>query len=186
MDSAEKLLQPGTVVVIPTDTVYGVAASAKDLKAVERLYALKSRENKPGTLIAANLDQLVELGLKKRYLTAVEQFWPGQVSVIIPSADQNLFYLHQGKQSLAVRLPDDKKLVELLNKTGPLLTSSANLPGKKPAETIEEARQYFGDRIDLYEDGGDLSGRQPSTIIRIVDDAIEVLREGAVRVKPNE
>ena len=186
MDSAKELLKPGVVAVIPTDTVYGLAARASDIAAVEKLYALKSRENKPGTLIAANLDQLVELGLKKRYLTAVEQFWPGPVSVIIPSADPKLEYLHQGKASLAVRLPDDKNLIALLKETGPLVTSSANQPGEKPAETVEEAREYFGDQVDSYEDGGDLSGRQPSTIIRIVDDAIEVLREGAVKIKPNE
>jgi L-threonylcarbamoyladenylate synthase len=84
--------------------------------------------------------------------------------------------------ALAVRIPDDKKLQALLKETGPLLTSSANPPGKKPADTIAEARKYFGDKVDFYSDGGDLSKRQPSTVIRIIDDAVEVLRQGAVKI----
>lgn len=179
---SDKLLNSGAIGVIPTDTVYGVAARAQDPQAVERLYTLKKRESKPGTLIAANIKQLEELGLKHRYLKAVEQYWPGAVSVIIPCGDPKLAYLHQGKMSLAVRIPDHKELHELLLETGPLLTSSANHPGEQPANTIEEAKAYFGEQVDFYIDGGDVSGRKPSTIIRIIDDAVEVIRPGAVDI----
>lgn len=182
MTNTKKFLAPGAIGVIPTDTVYGVVARAADQEAVARLYKIKKREGKPGTLIAANLQQLEDLGLKHRYLKAVEQFWPGAVSVVIPAANPSLEYLHLGKMTLAIRIPDDKKLQELLKQTGPLLTSSANLPGRLEASTIEQARAYFGDEVDFYEDGGDLSGRKPSTVIRIVDDAIEVLRPGAVDI----
>lgn len=179
---ATELNKPGAVGVIPTDTVYGVAARAADEEAAARLYRLKRRDNKPGTLIAADIGQLEKLGLKHRYLKAVEQFWPGAVSVVIPASDPALQYLHRGRMSLAVRVPAGKKLQSLLKKTGPLLTSSANQPGEPPANTVAEARKYFGDQVDFYIDGGDLSGRQPSTIIRILDDAVEVLRPGAVKI----
>jgi L-threonylcarbamoyladenylate synthase len=178
----DKLNKKGAIGVIPTDTVYGVVAGANDPEAVERLYRLKKRDKKPGTVIAADLEQLEALGLKHRYLKAVEQFWPGPISVIIPVADPNLKYLHQGAMSLAVRLPKDKELAKLLNKTGPLLTSSANRPGAAPANNLQEARAYFNRSVDFYVDGGDLSKRQPSTIVRIIDDAIDVVRQGAVKV----
>src|SRR6266567_4280535 len=97
-----KLQKPGAVGVIPTDTVYGLVARAADQAAAARLYEIKKREAKPGTLMAANSGQLEELGLKHRYLKAVEQFWPGAVSVVIPVGDPALKYLHQGKMSLAV------------------------------------------------------------------------------------
>lgn len=181
----QKLGVPGGVGVLPTDTVYGLVAKASDRTAVKRLYDLKQREGKPGTIIAADVDQLEDLGLKRRYLKAVEQFWPGAVSVIIPCGAE-LEYLHEGKNSLAVRIPDDEKLQKLLKQTGPLLTSSANHPGEPTAMNITEAKAYFGDKVDFYEDDGNLSGRQPSTIIRIVDDAIEIIREGAVKIKENE
>jgi L-threonylcarbamoyladenylate synthase len=177
----QKLTAPGAVGVLPTDTVYGLVARASDEAAVKRLYELKLREGKPGTIIAASIEQLEALGLKHRYLKAVEQFWPGAVSVIIPCGLE-LSYLHDGVGSLAVRIPADENLQKLLQQTGPLLTSSANHPDQPIAMTIHETKQYFKDNVDFYEDGGDLSGRQPSTIIRIVDDAVEVIRQGAVKI----
>lgn len=177
---ADHLRTPSQIAVIPTDTVYGVVARAADPAAVAKLYALKHREAKPGTIVAANIDQLVELGVKRRYLTAVEQFWPGAVSVIIPCGDE-LEYIHQGVGSLAFRIPADTWLLALLEQTGPLVTSSANQPGEPPATTVEEAKAYFGDDVEWYEDGGSIN-REPSTVIRILDDAIEIVRLGAVKM----
>ncbi len=176
------LSTPGAVGVLPTDTVYGLVARASDPAAVGRLYAAKNREHKPGTVIAASIDQLESLGLKRRYMTAVSQFWPGAVSVIIPCATAELDYLHQGKQSLAVRIPASSELRKLLEQTCPLLTSSANHPGQPTAVTVDQARQVFGDEVDFYIDGGDLSDHQASTIIRVIDDAVEVIRQGAVKI----
>lgn len=175
------LIAGGAVGVLPTDTVYGLVCSARLPAAANRLYGLKHREHKPGTIIAASIEQLVELGLKRRYLLPLAEYWPGAVSVVIPCGDE-LEYLHQGVGSLAVRIPADDKLQKLLEQTGPLLTSSANYPGEPVASTVGQARQYFGDNADFYVDGGDLSDNQPSTIVRIVDDAIEVLRQGAVTI----
>ncbi len=90
--------------------------------------------------------------------------------------------MHQGTFRQAFRIPKAENFRTLLQKTGPLLTSSANLAGKAPSNTIQGAQDYFGDKIDFYVDGGDLSGRLPSTLIRVVDDAVEVLREGAVKI----
>lgn len=182
MDAALKQLLAGSIGVIPTDTVYGVVAQAANEQAVRRLYAVKKREAKPGTIIAADIEQLEALGLKHRYLKAVEQYWPGAVSVVIPCGPE-LQYLHQGKYSLAVRVPADLKLQQLLGQTGPLLTSSANQPGDPVSTTINQAKDYFNDTVDFYVDGGDLSHNQPSTIIRIIDDAIEVIRHGAVTIE---
>jgi L-threonylcarbamoyladenylate synthase len=186
LEAKDVLMKPGAVAVIPTDTVYGLVARANDQAAVARLYQLKRRENKPGTLIACSIEQLTELGIKRRYLTAVEQYWPGAVSVIVPVGDPSLTYLHQGKMSLAVRLPDDGALKALLEETGPLLTTSANQPGEQPATTIETAKEIFGKAVDAYVGDGDLSNRKASTIIRIVDDAVEIIRPGAVDIKENE
>lgn len=154
-------LSKGAIGVMPTDTVYGLVCEANIQEAVMRLYKVKHRENKPGTIIAASVEQLVELGLKKRYLKAVEQFWPGPVTVIVPTDNTALTYLDQGVGSLAVRVVDDPRIIELLEQTGPLLTSSANKPGEPPATTIAQAKNYFGDTID---------------------DAVEIVRQGAVQL----
>jgi L-threonylcarbamoyladenylate synthase len=181
-DVAHKLQKPGAVGVIPTDTVYGIVARAADRASVKRLYEVKKRSHKPGTIIAASREQLELLGLKHRYLKAVEQFWPGAVSIIIPASDPDLAYLRQGQPSLAVRIPKLTTLHELLTKTGPLLTSSANIAGEPVAVNVEQAKAYFGNQVDFYEDGGNLAGHQASTLIQIVDDAVVVLRQGAVKV----
>lgn len=174
-----KILQDGGVAVIPTDTVYGVVCRAADKEAAERLYSLKSRQKNPGPVIASSIDQLVDLGIKRRYLTAVSQYWPGAISIEIP---HDLFYLNQGTGRQAFRVIKDAWLKDLLDQTGPLLTSSANLPGQPTAENINEAKQYFGTKVDFYLDGGELKDRAPSTLIRVVDDVVEVLREGAVKI----
>lgn len=181
-----ELLVGGAVGVLPTDTVYGLVCVAKNKQAVKKLYALKHREKKPGTLIAASIDQLVELGFKRRYLTAVEQFWPGAVSIEQPTSNPDLAYLNQDTGRQAVRVVADAQLVKLLEQTGPLLTSSANQPDEPTANNLQEAQAYFGDTIDFYVDGGDRSDQKPSTLIRVVDDAVEVLREGAVIIKEND
>ena len=180
-DAAALLSRPGAIGVLPTDTIYGVVARAADNMAVRRLYGLKRREHKPGTLIAADISQLVDLGIKRRYLQPVSHYWPGAVSVVIPCGPE-LEYLHQGMGSIAVRIPGDEAVIALLQQTGPLLTSSANQPGLPPADTVAAARAYFGDSVDFYVDGGDRSGRVSSTVLRVVDDAVEVLRQGAVRI----
>lgn len=172
-------LESDKIVVLPTDTVYGVCVKASGHRSVAALYALKNRKAKPGTVIASSIDQIVELGVKRRYLTAVQQFWPGQVSIEIPNS---VDYLNQKTGRQAFRVVKDPKLIQLLEVTGPLLTSSCNLPGEEPANNIEEAIKYFGDKISIYVDGGDLSGRLPSTLIRVIDDAVEVVREGSVKI----
>lgn len=169
----------GQVGVLPSDTVYGLVCSASDQAAVARLYDLKHREHKPGTVVAANVQQLIDLGIPPRYLKAVEAYWPNPLSVIV-SCGVGLQYLHQGKGTLAVRVPADPRFCSLLVRTGPLMTTSANDPGEPVAANIAQARTYFGDTIDFYVDGGTVRDHTPSTIIRVVDDAIEVVRQGAV------
>lgn len=178
---AISLIQEGKVGVLPTDTVYGLVASAHNPDAVAKLYTLKHREQKPGTTIAANIEQLIELGVKARYLKAVEGYWPNPLSIIIPVGEE-LAYLHQGLRSLPFRIPRDEPFRRVLARTGPLASSSANDPGQPPANTVAEAVAYFGDKVDFYVDGGDLSGNKASTIIRIIDDAIEVIRHGALNI----
>lgn len=180
-DELPALLRQGDIGVMPTDTLYGLVVAADDQEAVARLYRLKKRERKPGTVIAADIEQLVLLGLKARYIKPVALYWPNPLSILIPCGPE-LSYLHQGVGSLAVRIPREKELISLTKQTGPLLTTSANPPGKPPANTMQEAVSYFGDDVDFYVDSGDLSGRPPSTVIRVVDDMVEVVRRGAVKI----
>lgn len=182
LTEALSVLLEGGVVVLPTDTVYGIVARAEDPKAVAKLYDAKHRHGKPGTVIAANVEQLADLGIDAKQLSQVAHLWPASVSVILQDHPE-LAYLDQGAHSLAVRIPQAPDVRTLLLKTGPLLTSSANMPGQPPATTVAEAQAYFADRVDAYVDGGLIQDAQPSTIVRIKPDGeIEIVRQGAVQL----
>lgn len=178
VEESIQLLQQGLIGVMPTDTVYGVVASATQPEAVARFYALKQREQKPGTLIAANTDQLVSLGVSLSEIVRVEHYWPNPLSAVLTV--QGNEYLHQGVGSLAMRVVADTTIRALLERTGPLITSSANQPGQPPATTVDEAVAYFGDMVDFYVDGGLISDVLPSTIIRPTADGVEILRQGSI------
>lgn len=175
------IVKKGSVGVIPTDTLLGLICIASESKNVKRLYEIKSREKKPGTIVASNIDQLVNIGIKRRYLKAVEHFWPNPISIVIPCGNE-LNYLHDGVGSIAVRITGNKKLVKFLDQTGALLTTSANLPGQPESRNVQEAINYFGSRVEFYVEDDIESTNKPSTIIRIVDDAVEVLREGQLKI----
>lgn len=178
-DQAASWLRRKKVGVLPTDTVYGLVASASDQAAVDRFYALKNRDQKPGTLIVANTDQLLALGVPSDQIEQVAQYWPNPLSAVLTVTGND--YLHQGVGTLAMRVVADTKIRDLLEQTGPLITSSANQPGEPPATTIDEAIAYFGDDVDFYVDGGQIIA-EPSTIIRPGSDAIEILRRGSVTI----
>ena len=178
---APALLSEGAVGVLPTDTVYGLIARARDPRAVAKLYALKHREHKPGTIIAASLEHIHDLGVPKIYLDQTENLWPNPLSIVLPVGEA-FAYLHQGVGNIAIRVVDDPVLAKVLQETGPLLTSSANQPGEPVSTSVGQAWNYFKDSVDFYVDGGDRSGRVPSTIIRLLDDGeIEVIRPGTMK-----
>ena len=176
------LLHGGAIGVLPTDTVYGLVSVIAP-QPIERLYATKPRQSHAGTIIAASVDDLIALGLDEATLQHVSHLWPASLSVVI--AVQHIpEFLREERGSLAVRIPEDEVLRSLLRETGPLMTTSANKHGGKTAATIAEAQRIFGDSVDFYVDGGDLSNRPPSTIITVdAHGAITVLREGAVPVQ---
>jgi L-threonylcarbamoyladenylate synthase len=176
-----QILIQGGVGIMPTDTLYGIVARAADKAAVARMYALKSREHKPGTVIGANVQQFIDLGVPENYLRKVEKWWPNPLSVEIPLGD-NLAYLHQETGRQGYRVVADETLCKLLEKTGPLVTSSANQPGEPSSNTCQEAIIYFGDSVDFYVDMGDWSGSLPSTIIRFEGEELEIVRQGAAKI----
>jgi L-threonylcarbamoyladenylate synthase len=170
------ILRRGGVGVLLTDTVYGLVGIATNRDAATRVIDAKGRKYKPGTLIAADVQQLIDLGLQREHVKAAEQFWPGPVTVVLPTKPR-LEYLDLGLASLAVRVPDNPQIVALLKEVGPLLTTSANRPNEPMVKNIKEAQKVFGNRLNFYVDGGHLESPLASTIIRF---KIELLRQGAV------
>lgn len=174
-----EILKAGGVGIVPTDTLYGICASAFSPKAVERIYAIKGRsEAKPFIILISSVDDLKKFGIKlsAENIAYLDTTWPAAVSVILPCPLKKYAYLHRGVMSLAFRVPKSKKLRDFLDATGPLVAPSANPQGEEPAHTIAEAKKYFGDQVDFYMAGGRKEGK-PSKIVSIVSGKPEVLRK---------
>jgi L-threonylcarbamoyladenylate synthase len=179
------LIRQGAVGIIPTDTVYGLVAQASNDQAVRKLYATKSRELPPGTMIGATIESFADLGFDHAQLTQVARYWPAGLSVVLDATNIPA-YLKQNREALPVRIPNAANLTSLLSQTGPLMTTSANAPKQPTSTSIQMAVDYFGDEVDFYVDGGDLSGRPPSTIIGFDSSGgIIVYRQGAVNIEDN-
>lgn len=185
---AIKILKKGGIGILPTDTIYGLVGSALDPKTVARIYKVRRRTpTKPLIILISKMADLKKFDIKptnfqKDFLI---KNWPGPISIILPLPKEKwagLKYLHRGTKSLAFRLPSSKPLLEILSSTGPLVAPSANPEGQKPANTIKEAKTYFGDKIDFY-----LSGKvrnKASTLVAFKDNKVIVLREGAKKIHP--
>lgn len=172
-------LSAGGVVVMPTDTVYGIVARAGNPTAVNRIYTIRKRNtDKPCIILIGSATDVQKFGveLTDAQREKVSKLWPGPVSISFPCPDDNFTYLHRGTKSLAFRLPSSEDLQSLLREVGPLIAPSANPEGLPVAKNVEIARGYFGDLVDFYLDGGDLIAN-PSKLIRLsADGNEEVLR----------
>ena len=178
-------LKNGKVGVLPTDTIYGLSGDALNEKAVARIYEIKGRSyTKPLIVfIASEKDlELFDVKIDKKTQAILRKVWPGMVSVILPASNKRFEYLHRGTKTIAFRYIMGRDLSDFVKKTGPIVSTSANREGLPFATTIEEAKKYFGEKVDFYVDGGKLKAL-PSTIISIGNKGeIKILRQGAVKI----
>ena len=175
-----KILARGGIGVLPTDTLYGVVGSAFSEKAVARLYRIRERDpRKPFIILIGSQSDLKRFGVTVDAPTQniLSRVWPGKVSVILPCPLKKFSYLHRGTGTLAFRLPRSLRIRTFLEKTGPLVAPSANLSGMPPAQTLREARKYFGDRVDFYLGAGKRRSGPASTLIAVQNGKIVVKRK---------
>jgi L-threonylcarbamoyladenylate synthase len=183
VDEAAAVLARGGLVVFPTESVYGLGADAASPAAIERLVAVRGRdEGKPILVLASDVRMVTQVvrhvPLLARRLAA--RFWPGALTLVLPAREGLPGALTAGTGTIGVRVPDHASARALVAALGrPVTAPSANPPGKKPAETVDEARAYFGAAVEAYLDGGRCDGA-PSTVVRIDGAGFTVLREGRI------
>ena len=173
----------GELVVLPTDTVYGIGADAFSPNAVRRLLAAKGRErNVPVPVLVGSwrtVNGLVET-LPDAAKDLIAAFWPGPLTLVLRQGSGLTWDLGETKGTVAVRMPLHPVAIELLAETGPLAVSSANKHGQPAPITAAEAHAQLGESVAVYLDGGASEDRTPSTIVDLTGEAPRVLREGAV------
>lgn len=182
-EECARVVRAHGVIVLPTDTVYGIAADAFSPEGVAKLLAAKGRgRDMPPPVLIGRREALMGLAevADERILTLTKRFWPGPLTLICtaqPFLDWDLGDTHG---TVAVRMPDHEAALELLRKTGPLAVSSANTHGSPAAGNAAEAEEMLGESIDIYIDGGEVPGIGASTIVDLTRTPPCILREGPI------
>jgi L-threonylcarbamoyladenylate synthase len=185
IEAAGQAIQRGRLVVLPTDTVYGLAADAFDPEAVERLLAAKGRgrDMPPPVLVSTEttLDALAtQIPDYVRILVATH--WPGPLTVVCHQQTSLRWDLGETRGTVAVRMPDHELAREILDRTGPLAVSSANRTGEPAATDADRALAMLEGTVEVVVDDGPTPGATPSTIIDATGDRPRLLREGVIGV----
>ncbi len=183
VEAAARAISRGQLVILPTDTVYGVAADAFDAEAVRKLLVAKGRGRAmpPPVLIgdAGTVDALtVELPYYAR--TLIEACWPGPLTIVARQQDSLRWDLGETRGTVAVRMPDHDLTCEILRRTGPLAVSSANTTGSPAAVTADQADEMLGARVKVTVDDGPTPGETPSTILDVTTARPRMLRRGVL------
>jgi L-threonylcarbamoyladenylate synthase len=181
--TAERI-ETGGVVAIPTDTVYGIAASLAHPRALERIYELKGRpEHNPlPVLVSSTLDlERIAAELAPDVALLLDRFWPGPLTVVVPARAGVPRRVTAGGATIGVRMPNHPLAIEVIARSGGAVAcTSANLSGEPPACTAAEVVASFDDRLDLILDGGRAPGGVASTVVALQGNVLAVLREGAI------
>ncbi len=178
-------LNTGGVIAFPTDTVYGIGAIINNKAALKRIYSIKERNLlKALPVMVSSLNQLPSLiDPESDYIAAhklASCFWPGALTLIFKK-QLKISNLISQTNTIGIRMPDYPPVLDLINQTGPLAVTSANLSGNRNPLSAEEVLEQLDGRIDIILDGGKTTGLQPSTVVNCSDpETINILREGAI------
>jgi L-threonylcarbamoyladenylate synthase len=182
--AAVSAVQEGQLVVLPTDTVYGVGADAFNPKAVTDLLAAKGRGNMPPPVLVGSVRAAAALteSLGAFGQDLIDEFWPGPLTLVFRASPTLMWDLGDTLGTVAVRMPLHPIALDLLRRTGPMAVSSANRHSLPAATTAEEAQTQLGDAISVYLDGGPCADNVPSTILDLTGTVPKMLRAGALSV----
>ena len=184
MRKAKLALAKGDLVVVPTDTVYGLAADAFNADAVQALLDAKGRgRQSPPPVLIPNVDSLYALAdtVSDTALKLAEKYWPGALTMIFRAQASLQWDLGETRGTVALRVPNHKITLALLAESGPLAVSSANLTGEPAANKAQQAQTYLGDKVTVYLDGGEAALGEASTILDLTGEKVRIVREGALK-----
>src|SRR3989449_4209615 len=179
-------IRAGEVLGMPTDTFYGLAADPFNLRAVERVYEIKSRSrHKPLSLLIESVDQAEQLArpLPEEFYNLARRFWPGPLTIIVRAASRLPLKVTANTGNVALRVPNAKIPLAVVKAAGiPITATSANLSGASECTTAQQVRDQLQDRISIIVDGGTSPREVASTIVDLTDDDARwrVMREGAI------
>ncbi|QVK18117.1 threonylcarbamoyl-AMP synthase [Mycoplasmatota bacterium] len=171
------------IIAFPTDTVYGIGANLFSIEAINKIYQTKHRPgHKPLAVLCANKQQILQVvkEIPPQMELLINHFMPGALTVILPKKEEVPDFVTSNLPTIGVRIPNHKIALEILEKVGPLATTSANLSGNKSLNDASDVIKRLGDNIDIIIDGGKTDIQIPSTVVTILNDEIKIIREGSI------
>jgi len=178
------IINNGGVVILPTETVYGIGCSCFNEDSIKRLYEIKKRPyNKPISVLVSNIDMInkVAKNISDKEKMVINHFFPGPLTIILEKNDNVPNILTSNGNTIGVRMADNKLINEIIDKVDiPLAVSSANESGMDANINIDNIYEIFKDKVDYYIDGGTSRIGVASTVVRIKDDEVIILREGII------
>lgn len=182
IEKAAEIVKSGGTIVYPTDTLYGLGVNALDRKSVEKVFEIKGRNyDKPISIAVSSLTEAKKYAEFSPLAVKIgKKFLPGPLTLILPSKN-NLPKQLNPDDKVRIRIPDNGIALEIIKKSRvPMTATSANLSGGKDSITASVAVKQIGDRVDLILDAGRCKYRKGSTIVKIADKKIEIIREGVI------
>ena len=184
IEKTSQIIEKGGIAVFPTDTVYGIGCNPYNVNSIKKIYEIKSRaEVKSLPVLAYSLDIVKEItSIDKFTEKIIKKYWPGPLTLILEVTDQKLKKALNLQNKIAVRIPESKCTLKLLEKCELVVGTSANISGNSPYtdpdDCIKNIKNY-----DLFLNGGTITSRGESTIIEIEDEKIKIIREGALKIE---
>ncbi len=183
VNSLVNILNNSGIAVIPTDTVYGLVGDATNENVIKRVFLIKQRENsKPLLILISNFDMLKKYvkNISSLELGIINKFWPGPLTIIFQNKKNLSDVLTANKSEIAIRMPNDERLLDLINKLDkPIIATSANIAHKKTITSIDLLEDKIKNNVDYIYDGGFLEDN-PSTIIKVIDNKVIIVRDGII------
>lgn len=178
---ASEIIKNGGVAVYPTDTVYGIGCNPYMKESVDRIYRIKNRDRtKPLPLLAYSVEKAEEIAsFDEKTRRIIEKFWPGALTVILKSSDQKLMESLGVGDKIAIRVPDSRCTLSLLQRIDLLVGTSANISGEESFKDPSDCPEELGN-FEVFVDGGVIESRGESTIIEVTDGQTRIVREGAI------
>ena len=174
----------GRIIILPTDTVYGISASPFNEKAIKKVYDLKERDlSKPCNILVSNFSMIKDVtkNITKIEERIIKEFFPGALTIIFDKNDKIPKSVTAGLDTIGIRMPDNKFLLELIENIGhPILATSLNISGEKAEINVSNLPKKIKENVDLIVDAGDAKIKKASTIIRVEENKIKILREGPI------
>ena len=185
LENVIKVIIDGGVVIFPTDTVYGVAANSLDETAIKKLFDLKERnDNKPICVLTSSVDKIKKIAyVRDEEQKIIDKYMPGALTIILDKKEIVSDVLTSGLKTVGVRIPNNEIALRILDKLEyPLATTSANISGMEAAVKKEDLIKEFEGKVDIIIDGGITDLKVSSTIVKIKNNEIKVLRQGTIKI----